>query len=65
MPRENVETASLTYRGYKLLSRGQQLKPLITKVVEDASEEEVSMLKAYLEWMVRQGENRGKVRRAS
>jgi len=64
MPRGSVETASLTYKSYKTMSRRSQLEPLTTRIIKEATEEEISTLRSYLEWLTRQIEDRQKVRAA-
>ena len=58
-PRGEIEVAGLRYQEYTRLKRRRQVEPLINRVVEDASEEEISCLMSFLEWQVQQLDDRG------
>ena len=51
----------MRYPEYKINVRRRQFELLLAKFVEHATEEEVSMLKGFLEWLTSQAENRKKV----
>ena len=50
---------------YKVNVRCRRLELLLGKIVEDATEEEISALSGYLQWLERQIEDRKKVRSAA
>jgi len=58
-------TLILRYYCYRKTIRQEQIQPLIDKILEGASDEEISALKGYLEWMAAQVKNREKVKDAA